>query len=86
MPVVFIDSPPGIRLDAKQIMVRKTSNAIDEAYHIGDMRERLVEHVAMDGQLQSENPMIRSALQKVRRTDSRAVLEAQWSKLDKSSS
>jgi hypothetical protein len=36
MPVVFIEAPPRIRLEAKKKMLEKTTTAIDEAYHIGD--------------------------------------------------
>jgi phenylpyruvate tautomerase PptA (4-oxalocrotonate tautomerase family) len=58
MPVVFIEAPPGIRVDAKKKMVEKITTAIDEAYHIGDtlifLRESPPENVALDGRLQSE--------------------------------
>ena len=69
MPVVFIETPPGIRSDAKKKMVAKITAAIDEAYHIGDtlifLREYPAENVAMDGRLQSENPKILEALKKI---------------------
>ena len=69
MPVVFIEAPPGIRTDAKRKMVEKITSAIDEAYHIGDtlvfLRKHAPEKVAMDGQLQSENPKILEGLKKV---------------------
>jgi phenylpyruvate tautomerase PptA (4-oxalocrotonate tautomerase family) len=69
MPVVFIEAPPGIRADAKRTMIEKITAAIDEAYHIGDtlifLREYPIDHVAMDGRLQSENPKIQEALKKV---------------------
>ena len=70
MPIVFIEAPPGIRVDAKKKMVEKITTAIDEAYHIGDtlifLREYPPENVAMDGRLQSENPKILEALKKIR--------------------
>jgi phenylpyruvate tautomerase PptA (4-oxalocrotonate tautomerase family) len=70
MPVIFIDAPPGIRADAKKKMVEKITMAVDEAYHIGDtlifLREYPPENVAMDGRLQSENPKIQEALNKIR--------------------
>ena len=70
MPIVFIEAPPGIRVDAKKKMVEKITTAIDEAYHIGDtlifLREYSPENVAMDGRLQSENPKILEALKKIR--------------------
>jgi len=69
MPVLFIEAPPGIRPEAKRKMVQKLTEAIDEAYHIGDtlifLREYPVENVAMDGRIQSENPKILEALKKI---------------------
>jgi phenylpyruvate tautomerase PptA (4-oxalocrotonate tautomerase family) len=69
MPICFIEAPPGVRAEAKKRMVEKITNAIDEAYHIGDtlifLREYPAENVAMDGQLQSENPRILKALKKI---------------------
>jgi phenylpyruvate tautomerase PptA (4-oxalocrotonate tautomerase family) len=69
MPVVFIEAPPGIRLEAKKKMVEKITTAIDEAYHIGDtlvfLKEYPPENVAMDGHLQSENPKMLEALKKI---------------------
>jgi phenylpyruvate tautomerase PptA (4-oxalocrotonate tautomerase family) len=62
MPVLFIEAPPGIRPEAKRKMVQKLTEAIDEAYQIGDtlifLREYSAENVALDGKLQSENPKI----------------------------
>jgi len=70
MPVVFIEAPPGIRPEAKKKMVEKITAAIDDAYHIGDtlifLREYPAENVAMDGRLQSENPKILAALNKIK--------------------
>jgi hypothetical protein len=69
MPVPFIEAPPGIRPEKKRVMMQKITEAIDEAYHIGDtlifLREYPVENVAMDGRIQSENPQILEALKKV---------------------
>jgi len=69
MPVVFIEAPPGIRTDAKRMMMEKITVAIDEAYQIGDtlifLREYPAENVAMDGRLQSDNPKILEALKKI---------------------
>ena len=60
MPVLFIEAPPGIRPGKKRVMMQKITEAIDEAYHIGDtlifLREYAAENVSMDGRLQSENP------------------------------
>ena len=72
MPVVFIEAPPGIRPEAKKTLMQKITTAIDEAYHIGDtlifVREYPVDNVAMDGRLQSDNPKILEALQKITAT------------------
>ncbi len=69
MPVVFIEAPPGLRIEAKKKMVQQITAAVDEAYHIGDtlvfLREYLPADVAMNGQLQSENPKLLEALKKV---------------------
>jgi phenylpyruvate tautomerase PptA (4-oxalocrotonate tautomerase family) len=69
MPVLFIEAPPGIRPEAKRTMMKKLTDAIDEAYHIGDtlifLREYPIENVAMDGRIQSENPKILEALKKI---------------------
>jgi phenylpyruvate tautomerase PptA (4-oxalocrotonate tautomerase family) len=69
MPVLFIEAPPGIRPEKKQVMMEKITAAIDEAYHIGDtlifLREYPAANVAMDGKLQSDNPKIMEALKKI---------------------
>ena len=69
MPVLFIEAPPGIRPEAKRTMIKKLTDAIDEAYHIGDtlifLREYPAENVAMDGRIQSENPKILEALKNI---------------------
>ena len=49
--------------------MQKITDAIDEAYLIGDtlifLREYPVENVAMDGRIQSENPKILEATKKI---------------------
>jgi len=69
MPVLFIEAPPGIRPEKKRVMMQKITEAIDEAYHIGDtlifLREYPVDNVAVDGRTQAENPKILEALKKV---------------------
>ena len=69
MPVLFIEAPPGIRPEKKRVMMQKITEAVDEAYHIGDtlifLREHAVENVAMDGRIQSENPKILEAMKKI---------------------
>src|SRR5215472_4103242 len=60
MPVLFIEALLGIRPEKRQIMMQKITEAIDEAYRIGDtlifLREYPVENVVMDRRMQSENP------------------------------
>ena len=69
MPVLSIEAPQGIRPEAKRRMMQKLSEAIDEAYDIGDtlifLREYPTDNVAMDGRLQCENPRILEALKKI---------------------
>jgi len=69
MPVVFIEAPPGIRSDAKKRMVEKVTAAVDEAYHIGEvlifLREYAPDRVALNGQLQSENPKVQEVLKTI---------------------
>jgi len=69
MPVLFIEAPPGIRPEKKRAMMQKITEAVDEAYQIGDtlifLREYPVENVAMDGRIQSETPKILEALKKI---------------------
>ena len=69
MPVLFIEAPQGIRLEKRSQMMPKITEAVDEAYHIGDtlifLCEYAAEDVSMDGRLQSENPKILAALKKI---------------------
>ena len=69
MPVVFIEAPPGVRSDAKKKMMEKVTAAVDEAYQIGEvlvfLREYAPDHVALNGQLQSENPKVQEVLKTV---------------------
>jgi hypothetical protein len=55
--------------EKKRVMVQKITEAVEEAYHIGDtlifLREYPVENVAMDERIQSENPTILEALKKI---------------------
>jgi len=50
-------------------MMQKITEAVEEAYHIGDtlifLREYPADNVAQDGRLQSENPTILEALKKI---------------------
>jgi phenylpyruvate tautomerase PptA (4-oxalocrotonate tautomerase family) len=55
MPVCLIEGPTGIRSDAKKRLMEKTTAALDEAYHIPDvrifLREYSPENVSQDGRL-----------------------------------
>lgn len=70
MPVVFIEAPPGIRLAAKQTLMKSITAAVEAVYPIGEtlvfLREYPLEDVALNGRLQSENPMVLEAVQKTR--------------------
>jgi len=58
MPTMFIEAPAGIRNDVKKKLVEKTTAALEEAYHIPDvrvfLREYPLDNVAQDGRIQSE--------------------------------
>jgi phenylpyruvate tautomerase PptA (4-oxalocrotonate tautomerase family) len=69
MPVLSIEAPRGICLEAKRKMLRQLTEAIDDAYHISDklifLREYPAGNVSMDGRLQSETPKVLEALKKI---------------------
>jgi len=69
MPVLFIEAPQGVGPEAKRRLMQKLTEAIDEAYHIGDtlifLNEHAIENVAMDGRLGSENPKVLERLKQV---------------------
>ncbi|REE96217.1 tautomerase family protein [Thermomonospora umbrina] len=46
MPQVIIEAPLGVRDDAKRRMMREITTAVDEAFHIPDVRIWLREHAA----------------------------------------
>ena len=58
MPMLFIESPQGIGQDVKATLVREATAALDEAYHIPDVRiffrEYAVDDVAQDGRQHAE--------------------------------
>lgn len=58
MPIMFIEAPTGLRDEAKTRMVSKMTAALDEAWHVPDVRIFIREYaagsVAQDGRLQSE--------------------------------
>lgn len=58
MPVFIIEGPEGLRDDAKTTLMAEITAALDEAYHIPDVRIFLREHptanVAQDGLIAAE--------------------------------
>jgi phenylpyruvate tautomerase PptA (4-oxalocrotonate tautomerase family) len=58
MPQFIIEAPVGIRPDAKEQLMREITEAIDEAFHIPDvriwLREYPADNVAQDGRLAAE--------------------------------
>jgi len=69
MPIVFIDAPPGLPQKKKSTLMKKVTDAVEEAYQIGDtlifLREHEIQNVSMNGVPQSENPRLQAALQKI---------------------
>lgn len=55
MPQFLIEVPTGIQTDAKQRMMKEITEAIDEAYHVPDvriwLREYAAENVSQNGQI-----------------------------------
>ena len=58
MPICFLEAPTGIRTDAKMKMMERATAALDEAYHIPDvrifLREYPPENVSQDGRIAAE--------------------------------
>jgi len=58
MPIFTIDAPEGAPPDAKQKMLKEITEALDEAYHIPDIRGWLREYprhnVSQDGRVGAE--------------------------------
>ena len=58
MPQFFVEAPTGIRDDAKRTLMKDLTAAIDDAYHIPDvriwLREYPADNVAQDGRLGAE--------------------------------
>jgi phenylpyruvate tautomerase PptA (4-oxalocrotonate tautomerase family) len=66
MPVVFIDAPPGLPPKKKTTLMKKVTDAVEEACQIGDtlifLREHEAQNVSMNGVAQSENPRMKELL------------------------
>lgn len=61
MPICYIDAPPGISPQAKRMMMKKITEAIEEGYNkIGDtfifLREDKLENVMVNGRSAADNP------------------------------
>ena len=58
MPQFFVEAPAGISSDAKQKMMKDLTAAIDDAFHIPDvrvwLREYPADNVAQDGRVAAE--------------------------------
>ena len=69
MPIVFIDAPPGLPQKKKTTLMKKVTDAVEEAYQIGDtlifLREHETQNVSMNGVAQSENPRMKEILRKI---------------------
>lgn len=56
MPISFLEVPPGLRVEAKQKLVKEIYTALDEAYRVPDtrifIREWPLENVSQDGRLE----------------------------------
>lgn len=69
MPIVYIDAPPGLPQAKKNTLMKSVTDAVEEAYCIGDtlifIREHQINNVSMNGVPQSENPKIREVLKKI---------------------
>lgn len=80
MPTFIIEGPQGLRTEAKATMMAEITMALDEAYHIPDVRIFLREHasanVAQDGRVEAEpvRPVCFVEAPKLPSLDARRVL------------
>jgi len=69
MPIVYTDAPPGLPQEKKNTLMKSVTDAVEEAYHIGDtlvlIREHQIHNVSMNGVPQSENPKIKDLLKRI---------------------
>ena len=67
-PVCFVEGP-AIRVDIKSTLIEKMTTALSEVYHSDQvmifLREHVLENVGINGRLQSKNPQVVEALQKL---------------------
>jgi len=69
MPIVYIDAPPGLPREKKNTLMKSVTQAVEDAYQIGDtlvfIREHQINNVSMNGIPQSENPKIKEILRQI---------------------
>jgi phenylpyruvate tautomerase PptA (4-oxalocrotonate tautomerase family) len=69
MPIVYIDAPPGLPLEKKNTLMKSVTDAVEEAYRIGDtlvfIREHQIHNVSMNGIPQTENPKLKEVLKRI---------------------
>lgn len=69
MPIVNIQAPPGVSLDAKKEMVKSINEALEKVYPLSEnlifLQEYPLENVALNGGLQSENSELAEAFRKI---------------------
>ena len=69
MPIVYIDAPPGLPQRKKNTMMKSVTDAVEEAYRIGDtlvfIWEHQIHNVSLNGVPQSENPKIKETLNRI---------------------
>jgi len=69
MPIVYIDAPPGLPQKKKHRLMKSITDAVEDAYRIGDtlvfIREHKVDNVSMNGIPQSQNPKIKEILEEM---------------------
>ena len=69
MPIVYIDAPPGLPQEKKNTLMKSITDAVEEAYRIGDtlvfIREHQVHNVSMNGVPQTENPKFKQILARI---------------------
>ena len=69
MPIVYIDAPPGLPQEKKNTLMKSVTDAVEEAYRIGDtlvfIREHQIHNVSMNGIPQTENPKLKEVLKRI---------------------
>jgi phenylpyruvate tautomerase PptA (4-oxalocrotonate tautomerase family) len=69
MPIVYIDAPPGLPQEKKNTLMKSVTDAVEEAYRIGDtlvfIREHQIHNVSMNGIPQTENPKLKEVLKHI---------------------